>query len=421
MALPLINVYAYTMGGIGPVETKDISALSKLSEKNGVPFYAGRFYPKNHDAKWQLFNLGFNSQTAPWMTWEDIGPTQIWMLPAFEDERILKLKVSIDRIDLWPERNSSENDLPPWEQTVWDDQMQQRIWGSPDLTLEGTTDLPGSGGCIDPGITITQNMTSSALTLGYVGIAELTGHFTEYAFYDQELQVLNGESYGQPQMRGQAWTYFNYYQPDETLNATEATEEQLVNYKEFWRIRSDGVWIRRNAEPPNKGKLEFKDTIGGLPENMEHWVVPLNTEYGEWLNTDIDVSTTFGNTKWDQHTKYIQQTKPPIAYSDPEATSMPGMGQMLTYKPSNLDTVVYTIKAAAEVLVVPDVMPGATRAWWKDVSQNAAETYGAYLASNIWYFYLPVRFNGSKMAERTEFLLNRAGIKRRDDPNYIAD
>ena len=100
MALPLINIYAYTMGGIGPVETKDISALSKLSEKNGVPFYAGRFYPKNHDAQWQLFNIGFNSQTAPWMTWEDIGPTQIWMLPAFEDERIIKLKLNPDRADV---------------------------------------------------------------------------------------------------------------------------------------------------------------------------------------------------------------------------------------------------------------------------------------------------------------------------------
>ena len=420
MALPLINIYAYTMGGIGPIENKDRSALTSLCEKNGVPFYAGRFYPKNHDAQWQLFNIGFNSQTAPWMTWEDIGPTQIWMLPAFEDERIIKLKVSIDRIDLWP-RDTGDNDLPPWEQTQWDDQMQQKIWGPKDITISDTTELAGSGGCIDPGITITQNMTSSALTLGYVGIAELTGHFTEYAFYDQELQIMNGESYGMPQMRGQAWAYFNYHQPDETLNATEATKEQVENYKEFWRVRSDGVWIRRNAEPPTKGKLEFKNTIGGLPEDMVHWVVPQEGTLGEWLNTDIDISETVGNTKWDHHTKYIQQTDPPIAYVDPEVNTLPGMGQMLTYKPSELDTVVYTIKAAAEVLVVPDVMPGATRAWWKDVSQNAAETYGAYLASNIWYFYLPVRFNGTRMAERTEFLLNRAGIKRRDDPNYIAD
>ena len=360
MALPLINIYAYTMGGIGPVETKDISALSKLAESNGVPFYAGRFYPKNHDAKWQLFNVGFNSQTAPWMTWEDIGPTQIWMLPAFEDERIIKLKVSIDRVDLWPERNNPENDLPPWEQTSWDDQMQQRFWGSNSVGVDDTTQLAGSGGSIDPGITITQNMTSSALTLGYVGIAELSGNFTEYAFYDQEIQVMNGESYGQPQMRGQAWTYFNYHQPDETLNATEATEEQLYEYKEFWRIRCDGVWIRRNAEPPTKGKLEFKNNILGLPENMEHWDVPVSHEYGQWLNTDKNVANTFGNTKWDKHTKYLQQTNPPIAYTDPKVNNIPGMGQMLTYKPSNLDTVVYTIKAAAEVIVVPDAMPGAT-------------------------------------------------------------
>ena len=417
MAIPLINIYAYTMGGIGPVETKDIPALTLLGEKNNIPFYAGRFYPKNHDAQWQLFNLGFNSQTAPWMTWEEIGDTQIWMLPAFEDERIVKLKVSIDRIDLWPERNSDDNDLPPWEQTQWDDQMQQRIWGTNDIgVVENTTELAGSGGCIDPGITITQNMTSSALTLGYVGIAELSGHFTEYAFYDQELQILNGESYEQPQMRG--WANSFLYDPENKIETV--TEEDLANYKEFWRIRSDGVWIRRNAEPPTTGKLEFKDTIGGLPEDMEHYIVPIDTEYGQWLNTDIEASDTFGNTMWDKYTKYAVNN-PPIAYVDPKVNAVPNMGQMLTYRPSNLDTVVYTIKAAAEVIVVPDAMPGATHTWWKSASQNAAETYGAYLASNIWYFYLPVRYNGSKMADRTKFLLNRAGIKRRDDPYYIAD
>ena len=182
----------------------------------------------------------------------------------------------------------------------------------------------------------------------------------------------------------------------------------------------DGVWIRRNAEPPNKGKLEFKDTTGGLPEDMIHWVEPDLGGLKDWLHTDILVSDTYGNAKWDLYTKY----KPLELEDTPTTTSVdtvPGMGQMLTYKPSQLDTVVYTIKAAAEVIVVPDVMPGATREWWKDVSQNAAETYGAYLASNIWYFYLPVRFNGTKMADRIDFLLNRAGIKRRDDPNYVAN
>jgi len=416
MALPLINVYAYTMGGIGPVETKDAAALNALCEKNGVPFYAGRFYPKNHDAQWQLFNLGFNSQTAPWMSWEEIGDTQIWMLPAFEDERIIKLKVSIDRIDLWPRDGieGQSSDLPPWEQTQWDDQMQQKFWGSNTVGIDDTTQLAGSGGCIDPGITITQNMTSSALTLGYVGIAELSGHFTEYAFYDQEIQAIKGESYEQPQMRGWAYDYFSGIKTDDKV-----TEEELANYKEFWRIRSDGVWIRRNAETPNKGKLEFDNTSGGLPNNFEHFIIPAENAYGQWLNTDLNASTTYGNAMWDMHTKYITDEDANVTATGDQPI-VPGMGQMLTYKPSNLDTVVYTIKAAAEVLVVPDVMPGSTRAWWKDVSQTAAETYGAYLASNIWYFYLPVRFNGSKMADRIDFLLNRAGIKRRDDPNYVA-
>ena len=50
MAVPFINILAPSMGGIGPVEMKDIPKLGRLSQANGVPFYIGRFYPKNSSA-----------------------------------------------------------------------------------------------------------------------------------------------------------------------------------------------------------------------------------------------------------------------------------------------------------------------------------------------------------------------------------
>ena len=50
MAVPFINVLAPSMGGIGPIETADFGKLSRLN--NGIPFYAGRLYPKKEDDAW---------------------------------------------------------------------------------------------------------------------------------------------------------------------------------------------------------------------------------------------------------------------------------------------------------------------------------------------------------------------------------
>ena len=58
-----------------------------------------------------------------------------------------------------------------------------------------STDV-GSDGSLDPGITITQNVVPPALLAGYLGISEISGHVSEYAFYDQELQIVNHRNYG---------------------------------------------------------------------------------------------------------------------------------------------------------------------------------------------------------------------------------
>ena len=88
MAVPYINILAPSMGGIGPIELSDLPMLSSLSG-NGVPFYAGRFYPKDSQAIIDGLQLGLISQTPPWLTWEEIQPTQIWMVPINPDERIV--------------------------------------------------------------------------------------------------------------------------------------------------------------------------------------------------------------------------------------------------------------------------------------------------------------------------------------------
>jgi hypothetical protein len=97
------------------------------------------------------------------------------------------------------------------------------------------------------------------------------------------------------------------------------------------------------------------------------------------------------------------------------------MGHLIGIKPSELDTVVFTIKTSCVTVVIPDD-PAPTDVWdaLESYRNEALETLGSNLTNNVWYFYWPVRFNGDKMAERVQFLLNRAGIKRLDDPDYYA-
>ena len=402
MTIPFINILAPSMGGIGPIELADLGRLNALN--NGVPFYAGRFYPKNHTKFWDGIKPGLISQTPPWVTWEDIEDTQIWMVSAFKGEKIVSTNTSIDRIDLWP--REPEDDLPVWENTIYDQQAQARGWGDVGLDHIWTQ----SGSC-DPGIEITQNVMGVNLaTLGALGISKLSGYCSEYAFYDQELRFANGAFYGQPNQLVEAGRHVRW---DRDGNPTPPLEE----YKELLRIREDGPWMYRNADLPPQGQLNFPTRADGFPDlpylhNDGSGWVSSEENYKNWVITDREKAKTYGNDWWDYYTKYI------VDGSD----VAPRMGQMLQIKPSELETVVYTIKTACQVVYIPE------ENWWgadidsevEQLGAYALTTYGAYLTNQIWYFYLPVRYNGKFTAERTDFLLNRAGIKRNSDPNYIA-
>ena len=402
MTVPFINILAPSMGGIGPIELADMGRLAQLSG-NGVPFYSGRFYPKNHTKFWDGIKPGLISQTPPWITWEDIEDTQIWMVSAFPGEKIVSTNTSIDRIDLWP--RDPKDGLPVWEQTGYDQAAQNRGWGD-----VGLDHIWAQSGSCDPGINITQNVLGVNLaTLGALGISQLSGYCSEYAFYDQELRLANGMFYGQPNMQVDAARFVDW---DKDGNPMPPLED----YKELLRIREDGPWMYRNAEMPAQGKLEFPDLDGYPAPPFEHndgsgWVSS-EQNYKEWVCTDREKAKTYGNEWWDYYTKHIV-----------DGTDVaPRMGQMLQIKPSELDTVVYTIKTACQVIYLPE------DDWWgSDINSEteklaayAATAYGAYLTNQIWYFYLPVRYSARFNPERTEFLLNRAGLKRNSDPNYIA-
>ena len=49
-----------------------------------------------------------------------------------------------------------------------------------------------------------------------------------------------------------------------------------------------------------------------------------------------------------------------------------------------------------------------------DLAAGALETFGSNLSNNIWYFYMPVVYNGDYMGDRIEELTSRAAINNTD-------
>lgn len=381
MAVPFINIFANTMGGIGTIELNDRQKLSKLTAKNNIPFYAGRFYPKNTAEEWNLLQPGLIAETPPWMTWKDIGNTQIWMVPSFQDERIISTTTEIVRIDVWPRDDEEEEDLGEIPDTFYDRQRQSAGW----------RDLTSAQNSLDPGVQIVQNVTASqVLSAGYLGISLIKGYVSEYAFYDQELILVNGLKYGQAQYKGKARAYSgeNYYGREK-------------DYYEIWKIRGDGLWVKENAKINTVGRLEYPNNPStGYPIGFSQIVPAAN--YSDWVCTDRFIAGTYGNDKLDFYTKIDAAG----IYEVPTA------GIVQAYTPSRLDTVVYTIKTSVVSIITPDLIPGDDYANLEELSKSAIESFGTNLFNNIWYFYMPVRYNGIYQGDRIEHLFARGAINR---------
>ena len=378
MAVPWINLFANTMGGIGPIELVDLPKINQLRVETGVPFYAGRFYPKNTAEEWNFLAPGFVSETPPWVTWSPMGNTQIWMVPVFEDERVILTQTEIYSINMWPRSEEEEEEIGKYHETTFDRQRQNAGW----LNSFGVNDT------IDPGIIVNNNVIPPVLFAGYVGISEISGFVSEYAFYDQELIILNGTKYGQPQYRTAANQY-GYYGDD------------VDNYQEIALIRGDGRWVKKDAKIDPVGELKIDyDYNSGFPvgffrENPA-------TSYEPWVITDKVEARFYGNGKWEQYTKI----------DSVDGFEVPRAGVVMGVRPSKLDTVVFTIKVSCTTINVPDPMPGETELALEDYRRSALETFGSNLTNNIWYFYMPVRYNGIYSGDRAEWLIDQAAINR---------
>jgi hypothetical protein len=377
MAVPWINFLAPSMGGIGPIELNDLERLNKLTAANGVPFYAGRFYPKDSQAIIDGLQLGLISQTPPWLTWEEIKPTQIWMVPVFEDERIISTLTTIERIDYWPRLSS--DDLPELVLTQFDRDKLERI--NRKTGVDGET--------LDPGLEVNQNVIPPVFAAGYVGISEVTGRVTEWAFYDQSFTYINKKDYGEP-------VYFlqDYY-------GIDSAEQRKEDYSEVVKVRMGDVFLDRNPELIPGEPLEYlTNKVTGNPLDMTRVVLE---DYDQWAITSKNFADNYGSPAW-------RKVAAPVG-------SRPAIGSFTEIKTSSLDTMVITIKTSAITVVIPDgpPIPGSVA----ELGQLALETLGSNITNNIWYFYLPVRYDGRIPAKRIEFLLNKAGINKIDDPNHV--
>ena len=398
MAIPFINILAPSLGGIGPIELNDFNRLTRLNG-NGIPFYAGRFYPKDSTGIWierdGLKNqIGLIAETPPWYCWENIDPTQIWMIAGTPNEYIISTTTSIVRIDWWP--REEEDGLPEnpqatngWDYTPndWEESRARAGWGWGPAGGISTVDDVDS---LDPLVEIQQNLIPPLLLDGSVGISNIQGRCSEYAFFDQELKYMNGTGLNQNAFENE---FYRDTYPD--------------GYRDLWRLRSDGAWKKRNATVPNEGILEFPTRNDGyMPPG---WVRDSADEipYLTSAITDPLLANRYGTEYWNEYTRYNSD--------GPSAR----MGQLLEITPTLFDTVVYTIKVSCVTAIIedpPDEVVLEAQLAGSDVTLadyrlNLGDTLTSNLLSNIWYFYWPVRYDGRYAEFRNEFLLNRAGIE----------
>jgi hypothetical protein len=289
------------------------------------------------------------------------------MVPAIEDERIVTMNVTVDRIDLWP-RDEGVDYLPVYEDTPYDTTIRPSAWGH-----EDNARLVAN---IDPGIIVTNDVVPPLLFLGYVGISTISGYVSEVPFYDQELTIINAPQYNMPDL--------------------DESDSEILH------VRSDGVWRQNPAIIPEFGQPLVIEKKNGYPTFKSGFrrTTP-NANYSLFtISADEEEAKTFGSLKWDFLTR-------------PKSNGSPTIGTIAEIKSSQLDTVVLTIKVSCTSVVIPDEpFPDDVATGLLQYSALAINTFGSNLTSNFWYFYLPVRYNGEFAGDRTQFLLNRTAVNQ---------
>ena len=420
MAVPWINLFANTMGGIGPIELADISKIDTLREQNGIAFYAGRFYPKNTAEEWNFLSPGLISTTPPFIGWKELGDTQIWMVPAFEDERIANMTVEVTHINVWPRSIEEEAAQGAYTPTGYDTVMQTAGWRKY---------APGEGGIInavfngnpvenlDPGLVVTNNVVPPALFLGYVGISELSGVVTEYAFYDQEMIIVNGTRYNQSHFEANAKNYRisqGFANDDEEIAFLQSFNTDT--YQEILRIRTDGVWRKQGFNIADSTfditSEDYTDPNTGNPRGFEQIVTSGSAEARvNWFNWTYS-SVQKASEGFSEQRERTESSNQVTADGNPFIRYEAGIVQQ--FVPSRLNQICFTIKVSCETIIVPDTIPGDTATALEDLAAGGLETFGSNLSNNIWYFYMPVVYNGDYMGDRIEELTSRGAINNTD-------
>lgn len=420
MAVPFINIFANTMGGIGPIELVDIAKIDDLREENGIPFYAGRFYPKNTAEEWDFLDPGFISETPPFIGWKDFGETQIWMIPVLEDERIVNMTCEITHINVWPRKPEDEDyeaqgDYTP---TGYDTVMQTAGWRKYEPGEGGIIDSVFDGEVvenIDPGVVVTNDIVPPLLFLGYVGISEINGKVTEYAFYDQEMIIVNGTRYQQRQFENDAKLYRiqQGFNSDEEEIAFLQGDFDPDTYQEILRIRADGVWRKRGFNIANATfditSEDYTNPDTGIPVGFEQIVTSGSAEARvNWFDWTYS-SEQYASEGFPEQRKRTEKTPQVTDEGEPYTEYEAGIVQQ--FVPSRLNQICYTIKVSCETIIVPDQpIDIETEEGLLELGQLGLETFGSNLTNNIWYFYMPVVYSGQYIGARVDELIERAGI-----------
>ena len=414
MAVPFINLFANTMGGIGPIEISDMNKLSELTQETGVPFYAGRFYPKNTADEWNFLNPGFISQTPPFIGWKEFGDTQIWMVPVFEDERIATMQCEVTHISLWPRSTEEEETQGEFTPTGYDYTMQAGGWNKVNYVEYEGEEVAN----IDPGVIVTNDVVPPALFLGYVGISEVSGTVTEYPWYDQEMVIVNNSKYGQDHIAINAKNYrfsLGFESAEEEIDFLQNFNPDT--YQEILRIRTDGVWRKRGFNIADSTfditSEEYTSPTSGLPYKGFEQIstsgsAETRSSWFNWTHSSVQTASEGTPEQRERTEKTVLVGDDGIPYTKYEA------GIVQQFVPSKLNTLVYTIKVSCTTIIVPDTIPADTATLIDDLAAGALETFGSNLSNNIWYFYMPVVYNGDYLGDRIGELTSRGGINNTD-------
>ena len=339
------------------------------------------------------------------------------MVPVFEDERIANMTVEITHINVWPRSVEEEAAQGAYSPTGYDTVMQTAGWRKY---------APGEGGIInslfngnpvenlDPGLVVTNNVVPPVLFLGYVGISEISGQVTEFAFYDQEMIIVNGTRYNQSHFESNARNYrlsLGFDDADEEIAFLQGSFD-TDTYQEILRIRTDGVWKKVGLNIANATfditAPEYTNPDTGNPVGFEQIVTSGSAEdrsnWFEWTYS----STQYASEGFPEQRERTDSSNQTTVDGEPFIRYEAGIVQQ--FVPSKINQICFTIKVSCETIIVPDTIPGDTATALEDLAAGARETFGSNLSNNIWYFYMPVVYSGKYIGDRIDALLSRAAI-----------